>query len=235
MPAKRLHGLDQQMERKEDESLYFMDHIWVPLMGGVRTIIMDETHASRSGWMVYITFLANITESLRDTIGYEYDLSSSDGWKKHYMEGNVGRPYYGMKLEKAGMIRFGKQGKLAPRYVGPFEILERIGPVAFRLRLSEELSSVYDIFHVSNLKKCLADVNLHVPLDEIKVGKTLCFVEEPIEIMNHEVKNLKRSMIPIVKVCWNLKCGLEFTWKRENHMKAKYPRLFADCAVEPTS
>ncbi|GJZ23623.1 putative reverse transcriptase domain-containing protein [Tanacetum coccineum] len=76
-----------------------------------------------------------------------------------------------------GIMHFGKKGKLAPRYVGPFEILERIGLVAYRLRLPEELSSVHDTFHVSNLKKCLADTNLHVPLDEIKVDKTLCFVK----------------------------------------------------------
>ncbi|GJW33209.1 putative reverse transcriptase domain-containing protein [Tanacetum coccineum] len=75
-----------------------------------------------------------------------------------------------------GVVRFGKKGKLAPRYVGPFKILERIGLVAYRLRLPEELNSVHDTFHVSNLKKCLADANLHVPLDEIKVEKTLCFI-----------------------------------------------------------
>ncbi|GJZ04943.1 hypothetical protein Tco_0538218 [Tanacetum coccineum] len=92
------------------------------------------------------------------------------------------------------------------------------------LRLPEELSSVHDTFHVSNLKKCLADANLHVPLDEIKVDKTLRFVEEPLEIMDREVKTLKRSKIPIVKVRWNSKRGPEFTWEREDHMKAK---LFA--------
>ncbi|GKA08154.1 putative reverse transcriptase domain-containing protein, partial [Tanacetum coccineum] len=98
-----------------------------------------------------------------------------------------------------GVIRFGKKGKLAPRYVGPFEILKRIGPEAYRLRLPEELSSVHGTFHVSNLKKCLAKANLHVPLDEIKVDKTLSFVEEPVEIMDHEVKSLKCSKISIVK------------------------------------
>ncbi|GJX48667.1 putative reverse transcriptase domain-containing protein [Tanacetum coccineum] len=90
-------------------------------------------------------------------------------------------------------VRFGKKGKLAPRYVGPFEILERIGPVAYRLRLPQELSGVHDTFHVSNLKKCLADVNLHVPLGE--------------------VKKLKRCRISIVKVHWNSKRGPEFTWE----------------------
>ncbi|GJV03509.1 hypothetical protein Tco_1337078 [Tanacetum coccineum] len=98
-------------------------------------------------------------------------------------------------------VRFGKKGKLAPRYVGPFEILERIGLVAYRLRLPEELNSVHDTFHVSNLKKCLADASLHVPLDEIKVDKTLRFVEEPVEIIDREVKSLKRSRILLVKFC----------------------------------
>ncbi|GJW68030.1 hypothetical protein Tco_0122454 [Tanacetum coccineum] len=121
-----------------------------------------------------------------------------------------------------GVMRFGKKGKLAPRYVGPFEILERIGPVAYRLRLPNELSEVHDTFHMSNLKKCLADANLHVPLDEIKVDKTLHFVEKPVEIMDREVKTLKRSKIPIVKVRWNSKRGPEFTWEREDHMKASY-------------
>ncbi|GJW91722.1 reverse transcriptase domain-containing protein [Tanacetum coccineum] len=102
-----------------------------------------------------------------------------------------------------GVIQFGKRGKLALRYVGPFEILERIGPVAYQLKLPEELSSVHDTFHVSNLKKCLADASLHVPLNEIKVDKTLRFVEEPIEIMDREIKILKRSKITLVKVRWN--------------------------------
>ncbi|GKD34280.1 putative reverse transcriptase domain-containing protein [Tanacetum coccineum] len=127
-----------------------------------------------------------------------------------------------------GVIRFGKKGKLAPRYVGPFEILERIGPVAYRLRLPEELSGIHDTFHVSNLKKCLADASLHVPLDEIKVDKTLRFVEEPVEILDREVKSLKRSKIALVKVRWNSKRGPEYTWEREDYMRSKYPQLFVE-------
>nr|GEZ11868.1 putative reverse transcriptase domain-containing protein [Tanacetum cinerariifolium] len=112
---------------------------------------------------------------------------------------------------RKGVVCYGKKGKLAPRYVGPFEIFERIGLVAYRLRLSEELNSVHETFHVSNMKKCLADANLHVPLDEIKVDKTLCFVEEPILIMDLEIKKLKRWKIALVKVRWNSKCGPMFT------------------------
>ncbi|GJX49061.1 hypothetical protein Tco_0275906, partial [Tanacetum coccineum] len=134
-----------------------------------------------------------------------------------------------------GVVCFGKKGKLAPRYVGPFEILERIGPVGYRLRLPEELSGVHDTFHVSNLKKCLADASLHVSLNEIKVDKTLCFVEEPVEIMDREIESLKRSKISLVKVRWNSKHGPEFTWERKDYMKYKYPQLFLDRADESAS
>ncbi|GJR28944.1 hypothetical protein Tco_1105176 [Tanacetum coccineum] len=134
-----------------------------------------------------------------------------------------------------GVVRFGKKGKLEPRYVGPFKILERIGLVAYRLRLPEELRSVHDTFHVSNLKKCLANANLHVPLNEIKVDKTLRFVEEPVEIMDREIKKLKRRKIALVKVRWNSKRGPEFTWEHEDQMRIKYPQLFVDRVVEPAS
>ncbi|GJT90838.1 putative reverse transcriptase domain-containing protein [Tanacetum coccineum] len=127
-----------------------------------------------------------------------------------------------------GVVRFGKKGKLAPRFVGPFEIIEKVGPVAYRLDLPEELNGVHDTFHVSNLKKCLADPTLQVPLDEIRVDAKLNFVEEPVEILEREFKKLKRSRIAIVKVRWNSKRGPEFTWEREDQMKLKYPHLFSD-------
>ncbi|GKD56048.1 hypothetical protein Tco_1289435 [Tanacetum coccineum] len=99
------------------------------------------------------------------------------------------------------------------------------GPVAYWLDLLEELNGVHDTFHVSNLKKCLADRTLQVPLDEIRVDAKLNFVEELVEILEREFKKLKRSRIAIVKVRWNSKRGLEFTWEREDQMKLKYPHL----------
>ncbi|GKA08549.1 putative reverse transcriptase domain-containing protein [Tanacetum coccineum] len=126
-----------------------------------------------------------------------------------------------------GVVRFGKKGKLAPRFVRPFEIVEKVGHVAYRLRLPEELNDVHDTYHVSNLKKCLADPTLQVPLDEIRVDDKLNFVEEPVEIMEREFKKLKRSRIVIVKVRWNSKRGRKFTWEREDQMKIKYPYLFS--------
>ncbi|KAD3336586.1 hypothetical protein E3N88_32105 [Mikania micrantha] len=120
-----------------------------------------------------------------------------------------------------GVVRFGKKGKLAPRYVGPFKILERIGKVAYKLELPLELSNVHPTFHVSNLRKCLANQDLQVPLDDICIDDTMHFVEKPVEIMDREVKQLKRSRIPIVKVRWESKRGPEFTWEREDQMKLK--------------
>ncbi|KAI3773384.1 hypothetical protein L1987_47911 [Smallanthus sonchifolius] len=110
-----------------------------------------------------------------------------------------------------GVIRFGKHGKLNPRYIGPFEILKTIGPVVYKLNLPETLSGVHDVFHVSNLKKCLSDETLVIPLEEIQIDDQLHFVEEPIEIMDREVKQLKQSRILIVKVRWNSRRGPEFT------------------------
>nr|GEU75088.1 putative reverse transcriptase domain-containing protein [Tanacetum cinerariifolium] len=112
-----------------------------------------------------------------------------------------------------GVIRFGKKGKMAPRYVGPFKIVECVGPVAYRLKLPQELSCVHDTFHVSNLKKCLAEPDVQVPLDEIEIDENLHFVEEPIEIVERDVKKLKRRRIPLVKVRWNSRQGAEYTWE----------------------
>jgi hypothetical protein len=125
-----------------------------------------------------------------------------------------------------GVIRFGKRGKLNPRYVGPFKILECIGPVAYRLQLPQELSNIHDVFHVSNLKKCLAEEGVIIPLEELQINKQLKFIETPVEIMGRDQKQLRQSRIPIVKVRWDSKRGHEFTWEREDQMKKKYPHLF---------
>ncbi|KAI3742520.1 hypothetical protein L1987_60204 [Smallanthus sonchifolius] len=130
-----------------------------------------------------------------------------------------------------GVVRFGKKGKLAPHYVGPFKILERIGKVAYKLELPPSLGNVHPTFHVSNLKKCLADEDLHIPLDDVHIDETMHFVEKPVEIMDHEIKQLKRSRIPIVKFRWESKRGPEFTWEREDQMKLKYPQLFTDAVA----
>ncbi|GJW75348.1 hypothetical protein Tco_0134718 [Tanacetum coccineum] len=134
-----------------------------------------------------------------------------------------------------GVVRFGKRGKLNPRYVGPFKVLERIGSVAYKLELPQELSRVHNTFHVSNLKKCYSDEPLAVPLEGLHIDDKLQFVEEPVEIMEREIKRLKRSRIPLVKVRWNSRRGPEFTWEREDSFKKKYPHLFTNRASSSTT
>nr|GFC26153.1 putative reverse transcriptase domain-containing protein [Tanacetum cinerariifolium] len=158
------------------------------------------------------------SESLGDSIGYDYGLSSSDGWTKS--------PILWAEIRKSRLI--------GPKLVQ--EMTDKVVLIKEKLKaVRDRQKSVHDTFHVSNLKKCLTDANLHVPLDEINIDKTLHFVEEPVEILDRYVKGLKRSKILNVKVHKNLKCGPEFMWEREDHMKANYPRLFVDCAVEPSS
>ncbi|GKE37475.1 putative reverse transcriptase domain-containing protein [Tanacetum coccineum] len=110
-----------------------------------------------------------------------------------------------------GVIRFGKRGNLNPRYVRPFKILAKVGTVAYQLELPEQLIRVHCSFDVSNLKKCLSDETVIIPLDEIQIDNKLKFVEEPVKIIDHEIKHLKQSRIPIVKVRWNSRRGPEFT------------------------
>ncbi|GJU37430.1 putative reverse transcriptase domain-containing protein [Tanacetum coccineum] len=129
-----------------------------------------------------------------------------------------------------GVVRFGKRGKLNPRYVGPFKVIERVRFVAYKLELPEELSRVHNTFHVSNLKKCYADEPLAVPLDGLHFDDKLQFVEEPLEIMDREFKRFRKSCVQIVKVWWNSRRGPEFTWERKDQFKKKYPHLFTKTA-----
>nr|GEY35501.1 hypothetical protein [Tanacetum cinerariifolium] len=110
-----------------------------------------------------------------------------------------------------GVIRFGKHGKLSPRFIGPFKVIERIGPVAYKLEFPDKLRRIHDTFHVSNLKRCFVNDDVIIPLDEVQLDEKLHFVEEPVEIMDREVKRLKQSQILIVKVRWNSWRGPEFT------------------------
>ncbi|GKB88358.1 putative reverse transcriptase domain-containing protein [Tanacetum coccineum] len=134
-----------------------------------------------------------------------------------------------------GVIHFGKRGKLNPRYVGPFKVLEKVGSIAYKLELPEELSRVHNTFHVSNLKNIYVDEPLAVPLDGLHFDDKIQFVEEPVEITDREVKWWNQSRIPLVKVRWNSRRGPEFTWEREDQFRKKYPHLFTKTAPSLSS
>ncbi|GKE43736.1 putative reverse transcriptase domain-containing protein [Tanacetum coccineum] len=159
------------------------------------------------------------------------DRQSSHAYKRRKpLEFQVGDKVMLKVSPWKGVIRFGKRGKLKPRYIRPFKFLTKFRTVAYRLELLEKLSRVHSTFHVLNLKKCLSDELLAIPLDEVHIDEKLNFIEEPVEIMDREVKCLKQSCIPIVKVHWNSKRGPEYTWEREDQMQKKYPHLFVNPA-----
>ncbi|GJR89706.1 putative reverse transcriptase domain-containing protein [Tanacetum coccineum] len=220
VPAERLHGLDQQMERKEGESLYFMDRIWVPLVGGVRTIIMDEAHKTR----YYVHPGADkMYYDLRDMywwLGIKRDIAIMKKLARLYTDEIV--PWHGVHVSiisdrdgqfTSSPVLWAEIGE--SRLIGPELVQETTDKVVL---IKEKLKAARD--H----QKSYAD-NRQKPLE----------FEEPVEIMDREVKSLKRSKILIVKVCLDSKPGPEFTWEREDHMKARYPQLFVDRAVKPTS
>ncbi|GKE65315.1 putative reverse transcriptase domain-containing protein [Tanacetum coccineum] len=285
------------MERRSDGALYYMDRIWVPLTGDVRTLIMDEAHKlrysvhPRADKMYYdlrdmywwpgmkkdialyvskcltcskvkaehqrpsgLLHQPEITELKWDRIAIDFimkllrtgnalgtrlDMSmayhtQTDGQREHTIQ----------TLEdilRACIIDFGGSwdvhlSLVEFSYNNNYHSSVRCAPLkalykrkcVVRFRKKGKLApSVHDMYHMSNLKKYLADLTLHLPLEETQVDAKLNFVEEPVEILKREIKMLKRSRISIVKVRWNSKRGLEFTWEREDQMKLKYPHLFS--------
>nr|GEV10096.1 putative reverse transcriptase domain-containing protein [Tanacetum cinerariifolium] len=201
--------------------------------------------------MVFVTKLPRTSSghdtiwSMQEALGSHFDMSSlppSDRWSEKYRspimwaevgEGQlIGAELVQETTKKISQIKDrlkvmrDHQKSYADKKRKPLEF--SVGPVVYKLELLKKLDGVHDTFHVSNLKKCLANPTLQVPLDEIQVDAKLNFIEKPVEILEREFKKLKRSRIAIVKVCWNSKRYSEFTWEHEDQMKLKYPRLFSD-------
>ncbi len=125
-----------------------------------------------------------------------------------------------------GVIRFGKRGKLNPRYIGPYEILERVGKTAYRLALPPNLASVHNVFHVSMLKKYESDKSHVLEQEPIEIHEDLSFEEKPVQILDYKIKTLRNKDIPLVKVLWRNQKTEEATWEREDEMRTSYPELF---------
>nr|GEV40034.1 hypothetical protein [Tanacetum cinerariifolium] len=223
--------LDEMIKQRNDGTLNYLDQIWVPLMGDVRTLIMDEAHKSkysvhpgankmyydlrdRGSWDVHLPLVEfsynNSYPSSVRCVSFEAlygrKCRSPIMWAEVGEGQLIGPELVQETTEKIlhikdilkavrdrqkRVVRFGKKGKLATRFVKPFKIIEKVGPVAYRLDLLEELNGVHDTFHVSNLKKCLANPTLQVPLDEIRVDAKLNFMEESVGIWDREFKKLK--------------------------------------------
>ena len=127
-----------------------------------------------------------------------------------------------------GRMRFGNKEKLSPRYIGSYEIVERIGPLAYRLALPPELSRIHDVFHVSMLRRYRSDPSHVIKDSEVKIAENLSCIEEPVSIIDHRVKQLRQREIPMVKVNWKNHGVEEATWETEEKMRRDYPHLFSD-------
>ncbi|TYK03209.1 pol protein [Cucumis melo var. makuwa] len=144
------------------------------------------------------------------------------------VEFDVGDKVFLKVAPMKGVLRFEKRGKLSPRFVGPFEILERIGPVAYRLALPPSLSTVNDVFHVSMLRKYVPDPSHVVDYEPLEIDENLSYTEQPVEVLARQVKMLRNREIPLVKVLWRNHRMEEATWEREDDMRSRYPELFEE-------
>jgi len=125
------------------------------------------------------------------------------------------------------VLRFGRKGKLSPRFIGPYEVIERVGPVAYRLALPPELDKIHNVFHASMLRRYRSDPSHVISREEIEVQPNLTYEEEPIQILAREVKELRNKQIPLVKVLWRHHNTEKATWESEETMRQQFPQLFA--------
>nr|GEY92286.1 hypothetical protein [Tanacetum cinerariifolium] len=183
-------------------------------------------------------------QTLKDILR-AYVIDFGNGWVKHLplVEFSYNNSYhasikavpfkalYGRKCRSpVCWAEVGQVQLTGLEYVEPFKVLKKVGVVAYKLELPQKLSRVHNTFHISNLKKCYSDDPLVVPLEGLQLDDKLHFVEEPVEVMDREVKQLRRSRVPIVKIRWNSRRGPEFTWEREDQFRKKYPHLFTKTA-----
>ncbi|XP_019103143.2 uncharacterized protein LOC109133786 [Beta vulgaris subsp. vulgaris] len=125
-------------------------------------------------------------------------------------------------------MRFGRKGKLSPRYIGPYEVLERIGQVAYKLALPTELAKVHNVFHVSQLRKYISDPSHVIQPEPIELDETFTFEERPVRILDSNTRNTRNKAIKLVKVLWSNHQTEEATWETEDDMKKRYPELFSE-------
>ena len=148
--------------------------------------------------------------------------------KRRHLEFQPGDHVFLKISPNRGTIRFGRRGKLSPRYVGPFDVLERVGEVAYRLALPPALAGVHNIFHVSQLRKYVGDPSHVVDFSEIEVRSDLTYEKQPVAILDQREKTLRNKTVSLVRVMWHPDSPGESTWETESEMRQRYPHLFPE-------
>ncbi|XP_039135347.1 uncharacterized protein LOC120272557 [Dioscorea cayenensis subsp. rotundata] len=146
--------------------------------------------------------------------------------RRRILEFKVGDNVFLRVAPTKGVIRFGIRGKLSPRFIGPFEILESIGEVAYRLALPPALSRMHNMFHVSMLKKFIANPNHVIQFSDFELNNDITYEERPVKIVDFKEQVLRRPIIPYIKVQWSNHLEREATWELESEMRERYPYRF---------
>ncbi|GJR74881.1 putative reverse transcriptase domain-containing protein [Tanacetum coccineum] len=208
---------------RPDGTRCFGNRVWLPRFGGLRDLVMHESHNSK--YSIYprldkmyqdlkpLYWWSNMKADIAtyEALGTNLDMSTAyhpqtDGQSERTiqtLEDMLRACVIDFVSPWKGAIHFRKRGKLSPCYIGPFKILARVGPVAYTLELPKELNGIHSTFHVLNLKKCLAEGDIVFPMDEIQLDDKFHMIEEPVKVVDREDKRLKQSRILIIKVCWN--------------------------------
>nr|GEV74252.1 putative reverse transcriptase domain-containing protein [Tanacetum cinerariifolium] len=218
-----LHDMINKLEPRADRTLCLNNQSWIPCFDDLRALIMHESHKSKYsnhpgsnkiGWARHWRerTIQILEDMLRACV-----LDFGKGWDKHLplVEFSYNNSYHTSIKAASFEALYGRKCRSPICWA---EIIAKVGTVAYRLELSNQLSRVHSTFNVSKLKKCMADEPLAIPLDEIQVDDKLIFIKEHVEVMDREVKRLKQSHILIVKMRWNSRRGPEFTWEREDQM-----------------
>ncbi|GKA96987.1 putative reverse transcriptase domain-containing protein, partial [Tanacetum coccineum] len=239
--AENLRGMDKQFKTRLDGTRCLMNKSWLPHFGGLRELIMHESYKSKYSLHLGSDKMYYDLNKLYWWPNMKADIATYNKVRDSQL---TGPEIIHETMKKIIRIRnkiqaaHDRQKRYANVRRKPleFQVLARVGLSSLPTRTSTKLIEFKkQTFHVSNPKKCLSDESIVIPLEEIQVDDKLHFVEEPVEIMGREIKQLKRSHIPIVKVRWNSRRGLEFTWEREDQFHSKYPRLFPDTSPPNTT
>ena len=189
--------------------------------------MLDGIERKESNWPRLVQETEEKVKMIRERLKVANDRQKSYAdMKRKYIHYEIGEKVFLKVSPWKKVMRFGKKGKLSPRFISSYEVIEKVGPVAYRLALPPDLEKIHNVFHVSMLRRYRSYPSHVVSTETIELRPDLTYEEEPIEILAREVKELRNKKIPLVKVLWRNHKTEEATWESEETMRQQYPQLF---------